>query len=724
MNSYRILIVEDEFIIAENIRLIVRSFGHTTIGIVGSGADAIKKARNDSPDLVLMDISLAGKLDGIQAASVISNKLFIPVIYLTSILNIEFLNRAIATNPYGYLLKPVVERELQAAIEIAMHKFHVDQQLLKDKSVLEKLNQKLVKRDNIINRRLRFERCLSKISKNFVNVINIEDSIKYALKEIGLLCDADGCYVELLKDSSIYKWKKHGIAPINIDIFKIKNQEFMEKFYNGEYIFIENIDDLLKDSILEINIYKDTRLEAFIAIPIYKRGDLTCFLGIENPKLISNNNWEDISILGVISEIIGNALLREDTVNELKDSENKYKTFVENIPQRVFLKDKDFVYISCNNSFADDLDILPDEIAGKTDFDLFSEKYAKRYRDTDKRIMTSGRIENIEGPYTVKGNELIVAATKIPIKNEFNEVISILTIFSDITEQKTAELKIQTAFAELDSIVKEKTANLLSLNKQLQKEVVMRIESETALIKSEAQLRYNNSVLSATLEATVNGILVVNNQNEIVLYNKIFLQMWDISDTLIKSSNRDDIIAVTAFQMKDPDNYIDKIRLFRANPSSKGFHIEYLNDGRIFEIISQPQYLEGQPIGRVISYTDITEKVNLETQLRHSQKMEAIGTLAGGIAHDFNNMLTVFKAYAHMINKKIRQDQSDQQIADLIVMVNDTIQKAVELTKGLLTYSRNRFSYIFIGCSYKSNIQFYWVIRTNRSKIFILKHTK
>lgn len=800
MNTYKLLIVEDEFIIAESIRLVLNNIGHNVIGIVGSGALAIKTARNEKPDLVLMDISLSGKMDGIKAASVISNKLHIPVIYLTAHLDIGILDRAIATNPYGYLLKPVNERELLAAIEVAMHKFMIDNQLQKDNrrlNAIRRFNKELVKRDNIIRHRLEFESCMARISKNFVNAVDIKSSITYALKELGTLFNADISYVVIFQGEIKYQWKKRGIASSSANIFKLKNNEFMERFHNGEYILINSIDPVLNDPSLE-------GLKGFIAVPINKRGTLTGFLGIENFRYINTKNLEDLSLLGVISEIIAEALYREDTLNQLRDSENKYKILVDSIPHRVLFKDKNCVYISCNKAFANDLKIKPDEITGKTDHDFFPNELANKYITGDKRVIASGAAENIEGHYIINGHKIPVAAVKVPFKDNNDKVTGVLTIFWDITKQKTAEIKSQLAYSELDNKVKEKTADLLSAYYQLQQEVLKRIDAEQMLKKSaeqyrqlyitaqiglmrisirgdqiltvneegarlfgytssndmkerfllrdhltrsskikglflklyrkgrlesdielrkldrevfwlycyfiidkengwidltfrditalkiaQAGLRHNISILSATLEATVNGIIVVGNYNEVVLYNKRFVEMWNIPDPKINLLNRNTLVEFLTSKVKDHDAFVSTIKLIRSDPKRKGVHNVELKDGRIFEIISQPQYLNEHPVGRVISFTDVTEKVILESQLRQAQKMEAVGILAGGIAHDFNNILTVIKAYIHMINKKIPKDK---QIEDFIVMVSDTIQKAVDLTRGLLIYSRKQIA--------------------------------
>jgi len=123
----------------------------------------------------------------------------------------------------------------------------------------------------------------------------------------------------------------------------------------------------------------------------------------------------------------------------LKERENRYRTLLENLPQKIFLKDKHSVYISCNENFARDLNIKPKEIVGKTDYDFFSKKLADKYRKDDRRVMKSGKIEDIEEKYIQNGKEYWVHTVKTPIKNENGEVTGILGIFWDITEDKMKE---------------------------------------------------------------------------------------------------------------------------------------------------------------------------------------------------------------------------------------------------------------------------------------------
>ncbi|MBU7026550.1 MAG: response regulator, partial [Theionarchaea archaeon] len=124
----RIMIVEDERIVAEDIRRSLENLGYTVSAMVSSGEEAIEKAE-DNPDLVLMDIVLRGDMDGIETAQQLKSQFNIPVVYLTAYADDKKLQRAIVTEPYGYLLKPFEDRELHTAIEMALYKHEMEKKV-------------------------------------------------------------------------------------------------------------------------------------------------------------------------------------------------------------------------------------------------------------------------------------------------------------------------------------------------------------------------------------------------------------------------------------------------------------------------------------------------------------------------------------------------------------------------------------------------------------------
>ncbi|HNX23676.1 MAG TPA: response regulator [Spirochaetota bacterium] len=127
----KILIVEDQLIIAMDLKLTLEGLGYDVTGIAGTAEECFQYFEKEKPDLVLMDIMLSGNVDGIYAAEVIHKDFDVPIIYLTAHSDDNSLLRANLTGPYGYIVKPIEERDLYTSIEIALHRFSIDKELKK-----------------------------------------------------------------------------------------------------------------------------------------------------------------------------------------------------------------------------------------------------------------------------------------------------------------------------------------------------------------------------------------------------------------------------------------------------------------------------------------------------------------------------------------------------------------------------------------------------------------
>ncbi len=136
----RILIVEDESLVAKDLTLRLEGLGYDVVGIAHSGEDALIIIEEKMPELILMDIMLRGDIDGIETAALVSERFDIPVIYLTAYSDDETIERAKITGPFGYILKPFEERELRTNIEIALYKHRTDKELKAARTEIRVLN--------------------------------------------------------------------------------------------------------------------------------------------------------------------------------------------------------------------------------------------------------------------------------------------------------------------------------------------------------------------------------------------------------------------------------------------------------------------------------------------------------------------------------------------------------------------------------------------------------
>lgn len=140
----RILVVEDEVIVARDIQLQLTELGYETVGHAARGDEAIALAGALHPNLVLMDIQLAGDMDGIAAAHVMRTRFGLPVVFLTAFAAEDTLERAKLTEPYGYILKPFSERELRTVLIMALYKHMVESQLRENMLQLQTLSRRVL----------------------------------------------------------------------------------------------------------------------------------------------------------------------------------------------------------------------------------------------------------------------------------------------------------------------------------------------------------------------------------------------------------------------------------------------------------------------------------------------------------------------------------------------------------------------------------------------------
>lgn len=371
------------------------------------------------------------------------------------------------------------------------------------------------------------------------------------------------------------------------------------------------------------------------------------------------------------------ALYKHKSEKALRKSEAKYKTLLENLPQKIFYKDKNSIYQSCNENYARDLNITPDEIIGKTDYDFYPIRLAEKYRADDKRIVEFAVQEEIEENYLTDGKEVIVQTVKSAVSDEKGNVIGLLGILWDISKRKQTEDALNKARDELKRRVKERTAELTEANEQLKREIAEHKQTQEALQESEEKHR---TFLGANLEPVV----VCDMEGQVVYFNAAFTNVfgWTLEECLGKK--------IDAFVPEEawPETNVMINKMLAGEPISIFSTSRYHKKGNTIPVnISGSLYRDknGNPVGSIINLRDASEQKNLEAQLLQAQKMEAVGTLAGGIAHDFNNILQAISGISELLLAD--KDRHDPDYESLVKIIQSA-RKAADLIRQLLIFSR------------------------------------
>ncbi len=198
---------------------------------------------------------------------------------------------------------------------------------------------------------------------------------------------------------------------------------------------------------------------------------------------------------------------------------------------------------------------------------------------------------------------------------------------------------------------------------------------------AESELRHAVSVLQSTLEATADGVLVVDLHGRICSHNRRFAEMWHIPPELVERRIDDDVLAAGTSQMKDPEGFAQKVRDLYGDPEAESFDVIEFMDGRVFERVSRPQRLDGVPVGRVWSFNDITQRRRAEELLiKLSRVVEQTAesvliTDAQGRIEYINPAFTVLTGYelADVAGQTPRLLKSGRHDADFYQELWDTI---------------------------------------------------
>ncbi len=739
MPKDRILVVEDEAIVARDICKRLDDLGYQVAATADNDEAALEKARELKPDLVLMDIVIKGKQDGIVVANTIKSELGIPLIYLTAYADEATVERAKTAEPFGYIIKPFNDRDLNVTIQMALYRNKMEKKLLDreqryrdlfentsdiimlidEQGCFKYVNQRWHQalgygRDEIGSLKLfdiLDESCMDHCRRNFEQVLSGKEATveaKFRAKDGKVMIVEGNC------NSSHSPGKPTWVRGIFRDITeKKRSQQLQEAMYQiaNETALSSSLDELyrslhniisrlLNTKNFYIAIYdNDTERLSFpyfvdeydpapnprpmgsgiteyvirskkplLATPeVYQKlmdsGQVRLvgrapldWLGV--PLLVSDRysgvlvvqtydhgirfGERERDILTFISEQVAFAINRKQSEAGLRESEERYRTLVDQLPAVTFRlaldQDSSTLFISRQ----------AEQILG----------FVPREWMEDPKLWIS-HVHPDDQPVASDGLKR-VAAGKGPVQMEYRI--------------HTKEGRLIWAYEYL-SLVKDGEGRPLFVQ-GVMLDITNRKQAEEALKLSEEKYR--------TLVEQINDVIFLVDPDGIVQYISPVIER-------ITKYSPDDITGQPFSKFIHPDDLPGLVRSFKRNLEEIEEPWEYRiidKNGSIVFVRSFSRLIKGEkgdPAGLMGTLTDITQAKQMANQLQQAQKMEAIGQLAGGIAHDFNNLLAGIIGQAEMLQIKLINEPSLAALAEKILT---TGEHAASLTRQLLTFAR------------------------------------
>ncbi len=426
MAEHRIMVVEDEGIVAIDIKNTLERLGYEVSCLASSCQEAIEGAEASRPDLVLMDIRLDGDVDGIETAAMIRSRFDVPVIYLTAYADDDTLERAKSTQPFGYLLKPMNERELQTSIEIALYKHEMERKLRESEE--------------------RF-RGIAERSIDAIFTADLNSNIKYVSSAIKSI---SGYSPEEVIGKSL---TSHALKSCASDALDAIGKVLMGQVIEG------------------------------LALEIYRKDGSTAQVEVSASPIFEDGTV--IGSQGIIRDITERRLVEED----LRKSNARYRAIVEDQTEMIcrFLPDWRLTFV--NGAYCRYFRKRCGDLVGNSFLSFVPDDDRPGAKVRIGALCRDAPTATFEHRVFLDGEERWNQWTYRAIFDQFGQVVEIQSAGRDITALKKVEEELRIARRELELKVEERTAKLARLNQELLMEITERKQIEERLRKSNARYR-------------------------------------------------------------------------------------------------------------------------------------------------------------------------------------------------------------------------------------------
>lgn len=349
-------------------------------------------------------------------------------------------------------------------------------------------------------------------------------------------------------------------------------------------------------------------------------------------------------------------LLRAEAA--LVDERNLLRTLVDNLPDYIFAKDGESRFVLNNTAH---LHLLrarrQEDVLGKTDFDFFPQDLAERYFADEQAIARSGEalVNREEEVLDEHGEKQWVLTTKVPLRGGHGKIVGIVGVSRNVTQRK----------------------------------------------KHDEELRFRKALLESQNEASLDGILVVGPDGDMLSFNQRFVQMWRIPQEVIRSGSDEAALASVVDKLENPGEFQEKVRYLYEHPDEESRDEVRLRDGRVLDRFSAPvKGPGGESYGRLWIFRDMTEREHMKKVLEHHaelleranrdlhQRNQELDDFAYVASHDLQEPLRKLIAFGSALEEDMARGEQDEALEDARVLAS-AARRMQQLVQDLLALSRS-----------------------------------
>ncbi len=398
------------------------------------------------------------------------------------------------------------------------------------------------------------------------------------------------------------------------------------------------------------------------------QGNSLIFETIKTPLFDEDGNIQ--GLVGISYEITE----RKKTEKAIRELNERYQRVVDDLPDLICRYRPDTTITFVNKAYAEYFGKTVPELVGTSFLDLIPSEHHDYIRSKIKSLGNGSPVAVIEHKaISPDGKHRWQLWRDHALFDGSGEVVEVQSIGQDITERKEAEEQLRQYQEHLENMVRDRTAELTTAIELLQEQI--------------QEGRKSEMFIKNILESIDESLIVLDPEYRIVSANRAFCEQSFLSPEEVKGKHCYELLHSRLHPCFVAGENCSARRVLVSGEPASSMHAHYRGENSIFvETKSYPMRDSGGKITSVIQViNDITEKRRLEEQLRHSQKMEAIGQLAGGVAHDFNNRLAAIINYAYILKTKLGPDDP---LSVHVSQILNSSERAAHLTQNLLTFSR------------------------------------